>query len=158
MITDVENCSADELQRQIAYLCKTPVRKIAKCLWGRQCTLKKGIVRSLKALGNLKTEFGKIGSSFPKGTDGEQKFRVSEVMPLLRSKRECDAQLQNKIEAFIAKDGRGEVEYNVTVFCSGNDPIIKDGNKRTIAFYERRKELSNDVIEFRVYVVQPATQ
>ena len=53
---------------------------------------------------------------------------------------------------FIEKDSLGEVEYNVTIFDFGNTFIMKDGNKRTIAFYERRKEAGNDVIEYPVFI------
>ena len=58
------------------------------------------------------------------------------------------------IEAFVEADKLGEVKYNVTIFNYGNALVIKDGNKRTIAFYERRKESADD-IEFFVYIVEP---
>jgi hypothetical protein len=43
----------------------------------------------------------------------------------------------------------------VTIFNDGYEPIVKDGNKRTIAFYERRKELGDDTVEYLVFVVSP---
>ncbi len=157
MITDVENCSAEELQNQIAYLANTAVRGIAELLRNGQCTLKKGIVRSLSWLGNLKTEFGQIGPLIPSATEGEKKFRVSEIVPLLRANPVVDdGGLLKAIEAFIEKDTLGEVEYNVTIFNFGNDLVMKDGDKRTVAFYEHRKETSNNSIEFPVFIVQPA--
>jgi len=136
----------------------TPVRVIAKLLRTGQCTLKSGIVRSLAQLGALKTEFGHIGVLLPPTVHGERKFRVCEVGPVLRSNAGVDnGGLLREIDAFIAKDERGEVQYNVTIFRQGTDLVVKDGNKRTIAFYERRKG-SSDEIEFPVFIVEPAEQ
>jgi hypothetical protein len=121
MIEDVEGCHEKELQAQIAYLESTPVRGIADLLRNGRCTLKKGIVRSLHCLGNLKTEFGQIGPLTPSATEGEGKFRVSEVVPTLRANRHVnDGDLLRAIEVFIEKDSLGEVEYNVTIFDFGN--------------------------------------
>lgn len=154
VIADIENCSAEEIQKQIAYLAKTPVRGIAELLRSAKCTLKKGIVRSLIYLGGLKTEFGQVGPLIPSAEDGEQKFRVSEILPILRANPGVDdGGLLRAIEVFIEKDRRGEVEYNVTIFNFGNEFVIKDGDKRTIAFYENRKGLGSDAIEFPVFIV-----
>jgi len=73
---------------------------------------------------------------------------------LLRSNPHTDDKLMQTIEAFVEADKRGEVKYNVTIFNYGNDLVIKDGNKRAIAFYERRKESASDDIEFLVYIVE----
>jgi hypothetical protein len=155
MITNVEGCSEEEAQAQIRYLAQTPIRGIAELLESGRCRLKKGVVSSLIALGSLNTEFGQIGSLVPSVSNEERKFRVSEIVPLLRSNPDADERLLQKIEAFVAADKRGEVKYNVTIFNYGDALVIKDGNKRTIAFYERRKESASDDIEFFVYIVEP---
>jgi hypothetical protein len=111
MITDVEPCSAAELSSQIAYLAKTPVRGIACCLQEGQNTLKKGVVRSLDSLADLKMEFGQIGKRKANAPEGQGKFRVREVMPLLRANLEEDGALLKAIQAFIEKDKLGEVHY-----------------------------------------------
>jgi len=153
MIEDLEECSEREIQDQIAYLEGTPVRGIADLLRNGQCTLKKGVVRSLNRLGNLKTEFGEIGTLIPSATEGDKKFRVSEVVPTLRTNPNVDdGGLLAEIEDFIEKDRLGKVEYNVTIFDFGNEFIMKDGNKRTIAFYENRKDSGIDYIEYHVYL------
>jgi hypothetical protein len=153
MIMDLENCSVQETQEQIRYLDGTPVRGIAELIRTRQCILKKGRVRTLAHLGTLKTEFGQIGWLTPNVSDGENKFRIAEIVPTLKSNPGADDDLLRNIEHFIAKDSRGEIQYNVTIFKQGADFIVKDGNKRSIAFYERRREAGNDCIEFPVFVV-----
>lgn len=155
MIADLRDCTEQELQAQIKYLEETPVRGIAQLLRSGRCVLKRGSVPTLTQLGALKTEFGQIGPLVPAATHGEMKFRVAELVPLLRNNPGVDDGLLTKIEAFVEKDERGEVEYNVTIFDHGNDLVIKDGNKRTAAFFERRKGSSNDAIAFPVFVVQP---
>ncbi len=105
MIDDIKECSKREIQDQIAYLERTPVRSIADLLRNGRCTLRKGVIRSLNALGNLKTEFGAIDSLIPSATEGEKKFRVAEVVPTLRSNPNVnDGCLLCKIEDFIEKD------------------------------------------------------
>lgn len=152
MIADVRPCSPEELQSQIAYLEATPVREIAELLRVGRCSLKKGIVRSLPELGLLKTEFGPIGPLVPSASDGEVKFRVHEVAPILRANPGVDdGGLLAKIEALIEADARGQIQYNVTIFHHGGELIVKDGNKRAIAFYERRKGSGNR-IEFPVFI------
>lgn len=157
MISDLRDCTEQELQAQINYLEGTPVRGIAELLRTGQCVLKRGSVPTFTHLGALKTEFGQIGPLVPNATDGETKFRVAELVPLLRNNSGVDDGLLQKIDAFVEKDKRGEVDYNVTIFDHGNDLVIKDGNKRTVAFFERRKGSSNDAIAFPVFVVQQAS-
>jgi len=154
MITDLRDCTEQELQAQINYLEGTPVRGIVQLLRTGRCVLKRGSVPTLTELGALKTEFGQMGPLVPNATHGETKFRVAELVPLLRGNPGVDDGLLTKIDAFVEKDKRGEVEYNVTIFDHGNDLVIKDGNKRTVAFFERRKGSCNDVIAFPVFVVQ----
>lgn len=153
MIADLVECSESETQDQIGYLAGTTVQGIAYLLQSGQCTLKKGVVHSLNYLGNLKTEFGKIDGLIPSATEGEKKFRVSEIVPMLKANPIVnDDGLLDGIEGFIEKDRLAEVEYNAMIFDFGNEFIIKDGNKRTIAFYENRKDSDKDVIEYPVYI------
>jgi hypothetical protein len=153
MITDIENCSAQQLQSQINYLLETPVKGVAVNLLCGLCSLKKGNVRSLSWLGDLKTEFGQIGHLSPDAGKGQRKFRVREVVPLLRANPGVDARLLRAIEDFVKKDELGEVEYNVTLYYDGSELVMKDGDKRTIAFYERRKDLGDDTIQYPVFIV-----
>ena len=152
MIEDVTDCSAPEVEAQIAYLSGTPVRGIAGLLRAGRCRLRKGVVRSLGFLSSLKTEFGQLGPHEPPTDQGEQKFRVREVLPVLRENPECGGDLLRAIEALRAKDER-EIEYNVTVMRVGADLVIKDGNKRTIDFSERHKG-GPDLIEYPVFLVE----
>src|SRR5205807_120016 len=101
----------------------------------------------------LKTEFGKIGPFPAPSQGGERKFSVSEVLPLLNANIEADAKMRADILTFIGMDERGEVSYNVTLMRVNDEYIVKDGNKRTIAFFEGRRD-QHDVIEFPVFVVQ----
>ena len=133
---------------------ETPVRGIGALVRARKCVLKRGSLRTLAALAALKTEFGQIGPFVPRASDGERKFRIAEIVPLLRSNPGADDELLRRIEGFVEKDSRGEVRYNVTILLQGSEYIVKDGNKRTIAFYERRRESMTHLIEFPVFVVQ----
>jgi hypothetical protein len=152
VIEDLQPCSPSELKAQIAYLAATPVAGIAVALAGGQCRLSKGVVRSLAFLGSLKTEFGQLGTMTPPVTQGEPKFRVSEVLPTLRQLRESGVNLLARIEAFLQMD-EAEIEYNVTVLRFGPDLIIKDGNARSIAFYERRKGTPDQIV-YPVFLVE----
>jgi hypothetical protein len=152
VIDDVKDCSPAEVQAQIAYLDGTPVRGIAHLLRKGRCRLRKGVVRSLAFLKSLKTEFGKLGPHEPAVEQGEPKFRVAEVLPLLRGDPDSGGELLTAVEAILAKDER-DIEYNVTVMRIGADLIVKDGNKRTIAFCERSKD-AGDQIEYPVFLVE----
>ena len=151
MIHDIELCSPVELSEQISYLEGTPVAGIAALLRRGTLRLYKGTVRSVRELGTLKTEFGKIGSQVAPPMDGESKFRICEVLPLLRTHPNLDQQLMRNIQEFIDKDARGEVAYNTTILRRGTDLIVKDGNKRTVALYERRND-GPDRISFSVFL------
>jgi hypothetical protein len=154
MIHDIKECVSKEVQSQIAYLAQTPVRGIASLLRSGQCMLSKGVIRSLNYLGELKTEFGQIGPLIPSAEEGEKKFRVSEIVPILKANPKVqDNGLLVAIEEFMAKDKRGEVSYNVTIFDTGSEYIIKDGDKRSIAFYENNKTFNSDIIDYPVFVV-----
>lgn len=115
-----------------------------------------GKVRALAELGELKTEFGQIGPLVQTALHGARKFRIAEVVPLLRGNPGADDVPMRKIEWFVEKDSRGEVSYNVTIVLQESEFIVKYGNKRTIAFYERRRESINHPIEFPVFVVESA--
>jgi len=156
VISDLEDCSETEIQQQIRYLHETPVREIGAPLQTRKWVLKRGSIRTLAALGALKTEFGQIGPLIPTASDGERKFRIAEIVPLLRSNSGVDDELLRTIEGLVDKDSRGEVTYNVMVLLQGSEYIVKDGNKRAIAFYERRRESTTHLIDFPVFVVQIA--
>lgn len=152
MIEEVRPCSVIEILRQATYLEATPVRDIAWKLRVGQVSLSRGIVRSLVDLGALKTEFGQIGPLPAPARTGASKFLVSEVLPLLTENPGADDVLLAKIQYLIGKDARGAVDFNTTVLRLGTDLIVKDGNKRAIAFYERRRG-SRDAVEFSVFVV-----
>ena len=53
------------------------------------------------------------------------------------------------------KEAKNEIEFNVTVFSCNGESIVKDGNKRTIAFFENRRRLNNAEINYEVYLVVP---
>ena len=153
MITDLRLCSAGELRKQIDYLAATPVAGIAALLRGGQLALKAGTIRSLATMGSLKTEFGQIGSIVVANSDAQSKFRVAEVLPLLEAHAGLDDPMLEKIRTFMRKDESGQVHFNTTLLRVGGELIIKDGNKRTIAFFERRRGWTDNV-EFSVHLVE----
>src|SRR6266508_2644623 len=116
-------CSEAEIEAQIAYLSATPVSGLADALRVRRLRMRQGVVRSLRALGNLKTEFGELGPLIPSPMEGEPKFRIHEVVPTLRANPTADPDLLRCIEQFIEKDRRGAVVYNVTILRSVADRI-----------------------------------
>jgi hypothetical protein len=154
VITDLHQCSDAQLREQINYLRSTPVAGIARLLDEGRCCLMAGTIRSLTMLGSLKTEFGQIGCLKAPHGPGERKFRVAEVLPLLEANPGIDAPMLRSIRFFMLKDECAELVLNTTILNLGSDLVIKDGNKRTIAFFERRRA-SGDDIAFRVHVVQP---
>jgi hypothetical protein len=84
---------------------------------------------------------------------GRVTFTVSEVLPLLRGRRSADPGMLHSIEAFMGGDAAGTVEYNVTILRSRDKLMLVDGNKRTIAFYERRRG-GEDMIEYPIFVIE----
>ena len=121
MIDNISECSADEIEAQIQYLAWTPVAAIAKLLLNQQAVLKNGVLRSLKYLGTLKTEFGEVSSLVPQTTSGERKFRVAELLGLLKRSDRPDNELLSKVETFIAMDERGIVNYNITILSHAGE-------------------------------------
>ena len=157
MFNNLCECSPEETQRQMDYLSSTPVSGIAQLLRSGRCVLKKGIVCSLQFLGNLKTEFGQIGLLTPGQRNGEEKFLVSEIVPMLRANPiVSDGGLLNKIEAIMEREAKNEIEFNITLMLWNGETIVKDGNKRTIAFFENRKNLNQAEVSYEVYLVVPA--
>ena len=85
MIKHIKKCSKVEIENQAKYLMDTPVSGIVQYLRNGQLKLSKGIVESLRSLGDIKTEFGEIGSIVPNATEGELKFTISELVPALKN-------------------------------------------------------------------------
>ena len=160
MIKNIKQCSESEINSQIKYLSNTPVSKIADFLRTGSLKLQKGIITSLSDLGQLKTEFGPIGNIKPKAIEGEIKFIVSELVPTLKNNPNViDNGLLVNIESIAEKEKKNEIEFNITIFSNGNELIIKDGNKRTVAYYENRKTNIIDSIDYPVYIIeQPTTK
>src|SRR2546425_5729145 len=153
IVEKLQPCLVTEAQDQIHYLEGTPVWSIATLLRQGRCRLSKGVMCSIADLGSLKTEFGQIGPFAAPAQQGEKKFRVSEVIPILETNPGADDKMLARIREFIEKDERGEVSYNLTLMRCERDFVVKDGNKRAIAFYERRK-VAADPIELPVFVVE----
>ncbi len=154
MLENIIECEPEELESQLRYLDSTPVSGIAQLLRSGKCLLSKGIVTSLQALGDLKTEFSQIGPLIPSSITGQGKFIVSEIVQILRANPDVkDDGLLQSIEALIEKETNDEIDFNITLFKMNEEFIIKDGNKRTIAFFENRRHLNQDNIRYEVYLV-----
>ena len=154
MLNDREICKPEDVAAQVRYLEATPVRRIAELLKAGRCRLSRGNVTSLGALGALKTEFGQIGPYVCSEGDRQAKFSVGEVLPLLGRDTSADPTMLASIEALIVAHREGRVEYNITLFLIGGAVIIKDGNKRTIA-YHAAQQGSEARIVYPVFIVEP---
>lgn len=152
VIENLRRCTQEELEAQIRYLEQTPVRGLAALLRAGTCDLSAGHVRSVASIGGLKTEFGELGPLRPPSREGARKFLVSEVWPALEATPGADDAMHTAIARFMRKDEYGDVDYNITLVLFDGEVIVKDGNKRTIAFYERRRTFAGS-IEFPVFVV-----
>ena len=97
-------------------------------------------------LGALKTEFGQIGPYVCSETDRQAKFSVAEVLPLLWKDPNADSAMLASIEALIVAHREGLVEYNITLFQIGDSVIIKDGNKRTIAYHAAQQGAEDRIL------------
>lgn len=156
MIEIVRECTPEETARQVRYLELTPVRGISALLKTGQCKLSIGIERCIGDLGALRTEFSTLGLLQSRDLTGEDKFRLRDIVPLLRTNpgnEDCDKMLA-KVQQWIEKDARGEIDYNSTVIFEAGEPVLKDGNHRTLAFFERRKHVE-EMIVFPVFVARP---
>lgn len=150
MIRIVAECRPDEAEAQAKYLAVTPVAGLADHIRSRRLRVLRGIVESVQTLGQLKTEIGSIGRLTPR--DG--KFLVSELLPVLRANSDVeDGGLCAAIEALFEPVRLGNVSMNVTVLSANFDQVVKDGNKRTVAFYEITRESNVNEISFPVFVL-----
>jgi hypothetical protein len=155
MLTNLKACSVEAARTQAEYLRATPVSGLADLLDRQWLTLFAAEIESLEALGKLKTEFGPIGRLQPVATTGEKKFTVSELVPALRANPDVDdGGLLQRIERIIELEEMGAIEYNTTILDDGSELVIKDGNKRTIAYFERFRSRST-VEVLRVFVLRP---
>lgn len=156
MITDIVVCEPQETQDHIRHLKQTPVSGLAGLLLSKKYILKKGKIISLEYLSSLKTEFGELGGITSREVFGRNKFLVSEVMTILKRSDCSDKTSLRSIEYFIKRDEANELEFKITIFHDNTDYIIKDGDKRAIAFYERRKKISGNNITFPIYLIDLA--
>jgi hypothetical protein len=154
LFNDREICKPEEVAAQVRYLEATPVRGIAELLKTHRCRLDRANVTSVAALGALKTEFGQLGPYVCSETDRQDKFSVAEGLPLLRRDPDADPAMLASIERLIVAHREGRVEYNITLLQNGDSVIIKDGNKRTIA-YHAEQQGADDRIVYPVFVVEP---
>lgn len=153
MIADIVICGTQETQNHMDYLEQTPVRGLADLLRFGGYVLKKGNIISLKYLGSLKTEFGELGGINSGKVFDRNKFLVREVMTILRRSDCSDKKSLSSIEYFMKMDEAGELEFKITIFHDNTEYIIKDSNKRAVAFYERRKKINENNIIFPFYLI-----
>lgn len=162
MITYIENCGIRETEELICYLEKTPVKELANLLRSKNYELKKGNITSIEDIGSLKTKFGELGEIQSIEVFNRDKFLVKEVIPILmRTENHSNKYAQkalNEIKEFIIKDKADELEYKISIFQEVNAGyVIEDGNKRSIAFYERRKTNEKN-ISFPIYLIDRSDQ
>ncbi len=155
MLKNIRACSSAEALAQMEYLRATPVSCLVKLVEQNHLVLFRASIESLTDLGKLKTEFGVIGRLHPSVTSGCKKFLVSEIVPTLRANPDVnDDGLLQRIERIVELEDIGAVEYNTTILDGGLELVIKDGNKRTIAYFERFRE-KGDQRAFDVFVLRP---
>lgn len=147
-------CEVSEVKEQIDYLRNTPVKRLSDLLKQGKLQLGFTFINSIEALGTIKTEFGPIDILMPQSNSGDKKFLVSEIYFALCSKPDIDdAGLLQAIEEIRIAESNNEIEFNVTALLQNNELVIKDGNKRTIAFYENRRINNHKKINFKLFVV-----
>ncbi len=147
-------CGIQEKQNLIRYLENTPISGLVNGLRSGVFVLKKGNIISLEYLGSLKTEYGDLGGIISREIIKRSKFLVSEVMAILKRPDCSDEKSLDSIEFFIKKNEAEECEYIISIFHDKTDYIIKDGNKRAVAFYEKRKAINKDNITFPIYIIE----
>jgi hypothetical protein len=152
IIKNIQACNAKEIESQIQYLKSTPVSHIAGELRRNKLSLSKGIIDSVAILGSLQTIFGKLGTLSPANGAPRNRFLVSEIFPLLTGHPKADPVTLQSLVGLMRSDAIGRVEYRVTILRRDDDLTIIDGNKRTVAYYERRKADTRQ-ISYPVFVV-----
>jgi hypothetical protein len=148
---DLAECTPEQVTAQARYLANTPVSNIAELVASGQARLWSAKIQSLLELGAIETIFGNVGTLKPPGA--ARRFRVSEVRDVLEKHGLADPRMRADIDSFMASDAEGQVDYNVTIVRSAGELVIVDGNKRTIAFFERRRNAGSDRIDFPAFVV-----
>ena len=149
VLTNLRGCSIDEVTRQAAYFPAIPVNTVADALLSGQARLSRASLCSLHDLGTLATIFGTLGTERPQPR--QERFTVMDVMQVLESKR-ADPKMLGEIKGFMASDANDVVDYNITIVRSSIGLTLIDGNKRNIAFFERRRGIETP-IDFAVWVV-----
>ncbi len=154
MLSGLRACSPEEVVAQARYLFDTPVWSLACDLRNGARVLWRAAISSHRDLGSLPTIFGDIGGHRPAPGSGRATFTVSEILPLLLCHHAADLTMLRAIEELMAADAAGRVEYNATILRSKDALMLVDGNKRTVAFYERwRATTAGDSIEYPVFVI-----
>lgn len=157
MLTNLNRCSVEEARAQAEYLRATPVYGLADLMDQSCLALFRAEIASLKAFGELKTEFGPIGRLQPRARTGQKKFTVSELVPTLRANPEVnEGGLLQRIEKIIELEEVGAIECNTTVVDDGLELVMKDGHKRTVAYFGRFRSRGHAEM-FSVHVLRTRT-
>ena len=131
---------------------KTPVRWVSNHI-GKETRVFKAKINSLPDIGGLETIWGHLGGVFSFREYGHSRFQVSEVLATLRNPQCRDSSLLHRIENFIRLIAKGYKNFNVILGKIGNNYIILDGNKRTVAYYEYAREKGITDLNLPVYIV-----
>lgn len=101
----------------------------------------------------MQTIFQKPGYLEARSSVGREFFLVSDVLPTLRRADHPDDQVLCSVELFMAKDAAGTLELTVTVLHQDGAYVVLDGNKRAVAFYERRMGAGPDETALPIYLI-----
>jgi len=151
IIINIKNYNILEKEQHLKYLLEQPVRGVVLMVNSGNYELKKGIVNSLDNLGNIKTEFGELGGIVSE----RDKFLVCQVVSILENPICEDKKSLESIRYFQEQDKLNNLSILTTIFVEESGELrVIDGNKRTIAFYENRKDSIVDEIVLPVYFIE----
>ena len=152
IITHIENCNISEKQQHLKYLLEQPVMSIVSMVKSGNYELKKGIINSIKNLGNIKTEYGDLGGIISNKRD---KYLVNQVVTILKNPTCKDKKSLESIRYFQEQEKANNLSLSITILVEEPGELrIIDGNKRAIALYENKKNSTTDEIILPIFFIE----
>ncbi len=128
--------SADEMKLG-EYLLATPVASLGRDLLLGKAGAWHATIADREALGSTLTLFGDLGTANAMQRFGREKFRVRDVLPVLRGDDRPAEADRADIEAKMAAEQRGDIrDRTITAVEHGRVWMLADGNRRAIAIHE----------------------
>jgi len=163
LVTDHQACTPQEVTSLQDYHAQhSHVQDTVVPLINGGATVQKAKVKGLAKIGYLKTFFGNIGHAYCRTLFGQDRFRVAQVLEVLRNPNynmhPDIGSMGHTVNQYEYKFALPASDPKVTIVDSQNDVLIADGNKTAIAAYMYALETADSAFELTVYYISVPNQ